>query len=373
MEHQEYEMVAGILDVWYDSYHTIHDERTAMSILEDIKAIVPQYHGDCHDIITTRFHDDPMQLDVLHALSRLAGQFDDTGKRPSIISEFADYINGTDGRSITCILDIPYIQYACMSKYTTVDDTDIMAAIPLAVDAILESMKHDVRRYIRVDNGSITRLLNSMVVWILKDDAKDSLTADALAPYVPVSQIDSDDHRAWKTVMDTIRTNDHQHVVHMLESMLSIFINVPLDSQYDVDDPDVIIDIMHAVEDDDHPDYREYCLYVGEILDQGLLTPYGMCSKSYGIKIMNKANGDMNGAVALIRLYDVLMRTVIPLVGLESWHALRNVHGRNMTVVSENIANMMVDADNHAGIVDGSGEFIMACIMMGVDDDRIDG
>lgn len=44
-----------------------------------------------------------------------------------------------------------------------------------------------------------------------------------------------------------------------------------------------------------------------------------------------------------------------------------------MTVVSENIANMMVDADNHAGIIDGSGEFIMACIMMGVDDDRIDG
>lgn len=105
--------------------------------------------------------------------------------------------------------------------------------------------------------------------------------------------------------MDTIRTNDHQHAADMLNSMLSIFINVPLDSQYDVDDPDVIIDIMHAVEDDYHPDYREYCLYVGEILDQVLLTPYGMFSKSYGIKIMNKANGDMNGAVALIRLYDV--------------------------------------------------------------------
>ena len=57
-------------------------KEATMSILEDIKAIVPQYHGDCHDIITTRFHDDPMQLDVLHALSRLAGQFDDTGKRP---------------------------------------------------------------------------------------------------------------------------------------------------------------------------------------------------------------------------------------------------------------------------------------------------
>ena len=41
--------------------------------------------------------------------------------------------------------------------------------------------------------------------------------------------------------------------------------------------------------------------------------------------------------------------------------------------MSENIATMMVDADNHAGIVDGSGEFIMECIMMGVDDDRYDG
>lgn len=67
------------------------------------------------------------------------------------------------------------------------------------------------------------------------------------------------------------------------------------------------------------------------------------------------------------------MRTVIPFVSPESWHALRNVYGRNMTTVRENIANMMVDADNHAGIVDGGGEFIMACIMMGVDDGRIDG
>lgn len=68
----------------------IKNMMVAMSILEDIKAIVPQYHGDCNEVITTRFHDDPMQMDVLHALSRLAGQFDNTGKRPSIITEFGD-------------------------------------------------------------------------------------------------------------------------------------------------------------------------------------------------------------------------------------------------------------------------------------------
>lgn len=77
--------------------------------------------------------------------------------------------------------------------------------------------------------------------------------------------------------------------------------------------------------------------------------------------------------MTLIRIYDVLMRTIIPFVSPESWHALRNVHGRNMIAVRKDIANMMVDADNHAGIIDGSSELIMECIMMGVDDDRDDG
>ena len=42
--------------------------------------------------------------------------------------------------------------------------------------------------------------------------------------------------------------------------------------------------------------------------------------------------------MTLIRIYDVLMRTIILFVSPESWHALRNVYGRNMTVVRKNIA-----------------------------------